>query len=165
MQACCQCPNLQIVILVPARLGCLFHLPSENGSIAFEAVGLLPETFGVTPLMAIKKDELTSHYACVPNATLQDPRLTPEALGVLVFLLSLPEDWIIRAAQIRRQFNIGKFVQQRIFRELERAGYLVKEKEKDKARTKEGRWKCRITIFQTSQKPLTDEDGQAWNSK
>ncbi|OAN92871.1 hypothetical protein A8B84_17340 [Marinobacter sp. EhC06] len=115
--------------------------------------------------MAIKKDKLTSHYACIPNATLQDPRLTPEALGVLVFLLSLPEDWIIRAAQIRRKFDIGKFVQHRIFRELERAGYLVKEKDKDKARTKDGRWTYRITIFQTSQKPLTDEDGRAWNSK
>jgi len=72
--------------------------------------------------MAIKKVELTSHYACIPNSTLQDPRLTPETLGVLVFLLSLPEDWIIRAAQIRRKFNIGKFVQQRIFWELGPAG-------------------------------------------
>lgn len=85
--------------------------------------------------MAIRKGELISHYACIPNATLQDPHLSSEALGVLVFILSLPEDWIIRAAQIRRKFNIGKVVQQRIFRELERAGYLVKENEKDKART------------------------------
>ncbi len=70
--------------------------------------------------MAIKKDELTSHYACIPNDTLRDRRLSPEALGVLAFLLSMPEDWIVRAAQIRRNFNIGKVVQQRIFRELVR---------------------------------------------
>lgn len=115
--------------------------------------------------MAIRKDELTSHYACIPNDTLRDHRLSPEALGVLAFLLSMPEDWIVRAAQIRRKFNIGKVVQQRIFRGLERAGYLVKEDEKDKARTSDGRWTFRITIFRTSLKPLTDEDGQAWNRK
>jgi len=115
--------------------------------------------------MAIRKDELTSHYACVPNDTLRDPRLTPEALGVLVSLLSRPEDWTVRAAKIRHDFNIGKVVQQRIFRELEKAGYLVREKEKDKARTSNGRWTFRITIFQTSLKPLTDEDEQSWNRK
>jgi hypothetical protein len=100
--------------------------------------------------MAIEKKELKSHYACIPNGTLEDPRLSLDTRGLLAFLLSKPEDWIIRASQIRRDFGIGQVVQQRIFRELERAGYL----ERKVLQGRDGRWTTGIIIHRESLNPL-----------
>lgn len=95
--------------------------------------------------MAIRKGELKSNYTCIPNSTLRDSRLSAEATGVLAVLLSRHADWVVRAAQIRREFRIGKVVQQRIFRELKNAGYLVSET--NNSRSSNGRWSFGIAIY------------------
>lgn len=99
--------------------------------------------------MAIHKEKLTEQYASIPNRTLRDPRLSPDALGVLTFLLSLPSDWQVRAEQVRKHFKVGKLRQQRFYRELEEAGYLKREK----MRGSDGCWTTGVTIYQTSLKP------------
>lgn len=109
--------------------------------------------------MAIRKESLTKHYTSIPNATLRDSRLSLDAVGLLSVLLSRPEDWIIRTDQIRREFGIGHVVQQRIFRELEKAGYLVRKV----IRSGDGRWTTGITIYQLSQKPVSAPDGFSGN--
>jgi len=109
--------------------------------------------------MAIRKESLTEHYASIPNATLRDSRLSLDTVGLLSVLLSRPEDWIIRVTQIKREFGIGDVVQQRIFGELERAGYLVRKV----ARDGYGRWTTGITIYQVSQKSVSAEDGFSGN--
>lgn len=96
--------------------------------------------------MAIKKTKLDDNYASIPNSTLRDPRLSLEAVGLLAYLLSLPEDWEVRATQIQKQFGIGRVKQCRLYKELEGAGYL----EKQNGRGVDGRWISGVTIYQTS---------------
>ncbi|PTB92734.1 hypothetical protein C9974_11565 [Marinobacter sp. B9-2] len=105
--------------------------------------------------MPIKKERLTKNFASIPNALFEEKVLYLDTIGVLVYLLSLPEDWEVRADHIRRKFGIGKDKQQRIFKQLEDAGYLVRKK----VRGEHGRWTTGITIYQTPQKPADTKDG------
>lgn len=105
--------------------------------------------------MAIHKKRLTKDFASIPNDIFRDTQLSLDTIGVLVYLLSLPQNWEVRADHIRNKFGIGKDKQQRIFRELEDAGYLVREK----VRGAYGRWITGITIRQTPQKPAGTKDG------
>ncbi len=106
--------------------------------------------------MAIHKKRLTKDFASIPNDIFRDPPLSLDTIGVLVYLLSLPGNWEVRADHIRNKFGIGKDKQQRIFRELEDAGYLLREK----VRGAYGRWITGITIRQTPQKPAGAKDGE-----
>lgn len=107
--------------------------------------------------MAIHKKRLTKDFASIPNAICREKELSLDTIGVLVYLLSLPADWEVRADHIRKEFGIGKDKQQRIFKELEDAGYLVREK----VRGAYGRWITGITIHQTPQKPAVTKDGDS----
>lgn len=107
--------------------------------------------------MAILKKRLTKNFVTIPNSILSDNQLSLDTIGVLVYLLSLPENWEVRADHIRKKFGIGKGKQQRIFKELEDAGYLIRET----MRGAHGRWTTGITIRQTPQKPAVTEDGDS----
>jgi hypothetical protein len=63
-------------------------------------------------------------FTVIDNKLLEDSRLTWEARGVLSYLLSKPDGWVIRPAHLRAAGNAGKDKLQRIFRELKALGYL-----------------------------------------
>ncbi|MCL7944758.1 hypothetical protein [Marinobacter sp. ATCH36] len=107
--------------------------------------------------MTIVKKRLTENFATIPNSIFDGTQLSLDTIGVLVYLLSLPENWEVRADHIRRKFNIGKAKQQRIFKELENAGYLIR----DKAQGTDGRWTTGIKIRQVPQKPAATKDGSS----
>lgn len=65
-----------------------------------------------------------SAYTAIPNALSQDARLSFEARGVLQYLLSKPDSWVIQFVDVEREGNIGRDKRQRIFAELETAGYF-----------------------------------------
>jgi len=67
------------------------------------------------------------NFVMVPNSVAQDAALSPEALGVLVYLASLPRGFIARVSVIRDRFGIGKEKWQRIARELRAAGAMTVE--------------------------------------
>jgi len=62
-------------------------------------------------------------FAMIPNATAQDSKLTPGALGFLTFCASLPADWDLRDAHIQSHFGIGKDALRTLYRVLISAGY------------------------------------------
>lgn len=63
-------------------------------------------------------------FVAVPNYVAQDVNLTPEALGVLVWLASQPMGFVCRVAGVRERFGMGKDKWQRIARELRAAGAM-----------------------------------------
>lgn len=72
-------------------------------------------------------------YTKIPNSllrggssasTLREDGLTPEALGVLVYLLSHVEDWQVSLSQLRTVFGCGKTKMQSITQCLEQSGYI-----------------------------------------
>lgn len=71
----------------------------------------------------IKKSKCTSNYTVLPNEVF-DLSMSPEAIGVLCYLLSKPHDWIVYKTTIKDEFGIGRDKCDRILKELEINGYM-----------------------------------------
>lgn len=71
----------------------------------------------------IEREDFEGGFVMVPNSTAQDENLTPAALGVLVFIESLPPDWIVRDHHIRKHFGLGRDALRTVYAALEKAGY------------------------------------------
>jgi len=67
-------------------------------------------------------------YVQVPNVVAQSPDLSADALGVLVFLASLPNGFTLRVVTIQERFRIGKDKWQRIARELRACGAMASDR-------------------------------------
>lgn len=63
-------------------------------------------------------------YVAVSRDVAQDARLSFEARGLLLYLLSKPTDWRITIADLQRAGQCGRDRVYRILRELREAGYL-----------------------------------------
>ncbi|RIH82648.1 hypothetical protein [Calidithermus roseus] len=70
-------------------------------------------------------------FTVLPNATLNDARLSWEALGMLAYLVSKPTDWQVRVADLTRRPGSGRDRTYRILEELARNGYLERRQLKD----------------------------------
>lgn len=71
----------------------------------------------------VEREEFEAGFLMVPNETAQDSNLTPAALGLLVYIESLPRGWKIRDGHIRAHFGIGRGALRSIYRTLEMRGY------------------------------------------
>lgn len=69
-----------------------------------------------------------ARFTTLPTALVEDSRLTYEALGVLVYLLSRPDDWTIHLNQLAgtRDHRVGRDRMRRIVNELIAAGYICR---------------------------------------
>jgi hypothetical protein len=91
----------------------------------------------------------TKGFTTLQNETINDRRLSPEALGVLIRLASKPDGWEVRAHNIESENNIARDKRRRIFAELESAGYAARFK----TQNKKGQW-IRVTeVYVVSKKP------------
>lgn len=71
-------------------------------------------------------------YAKVPNYAAQDPRLSFGAKGLLTYLLSLPDNFIVYKKNIIKYQNIKRRLLDNYFEELETFRYVVPSEEQDK---------------------------------
>jgi uncharacterized phage protein (TIGR02220 family) len=78
-----------------------------------------------------KNKKRTNPYSQIDNALLNDERLRAESLGVLVYLISKPEDWTISMKQLQKRFNFGREKMQAIAKNMEECGYLIRVKPKN----------------------------------
>lgn len=78
--------------------------------------------------MGIFKARLSDQYTQIPNETLQDTSLSFEAKGLLVLILSLPENWEIHKSWLQKQApKCGQDKLKRLLKELTDTGYMVKK--------------------------------------
>lgn len=84
------------------------------------------------------KDRFTS----VRNKTVRDRRLSYKATGILVYLLSLPDDAAVDRAELARGKRDGQDSVMTGLRELAEAGYLEYRKLQDER----GRWRTEATV-------------------
>jgi hypothetical protein len=75
---------------------------------------------------------LDTDFTILSNHTLQDERLSFGALGLLAYMLSLPEDWKISVQAIAASRPEGKFRVYSLIRELWRYGYFHRLKFREK---------------------------------
>lgn len=76
----------------------------------------------------VKKD---GHYFAASNIPFNDERLSWEARGIMGYLLSKPDNWTISVVDLIRKSPAGKFVVKRVLKELEKFGYVQRERHKD----------------------------------
>jgi hypothetical protein len=76
----------------------------------------------------IQKGRCEDAYATLPNDLLQDATISWQARGLLVFLLSLPSDWIINKTYLHKfSEKNGRDATITAFEELVEAGYIKKD--------------------------------------
>ena len=79
----------------------------------------------------IHRKKLTDNFTVLPNALLQDKRLSFKARGILCLMLSLPQNWQTYSSWIQEQGMEGREAVQSALAELEALGYLQRNPEKD----------------------------------
>ena len=84
------------------------------------------------------------NYVSIANTLARDARLSYEARGLMLYLLSHVGEWKVSAADIEKQGNIGPDKRRKIYRELEEAGYLRAER----PRGNDGRVGFQIDAFE-----------------
>lgn len=67
------------------------------------------------------------NYTCITNQIFRDKRLSLKAVGLLVTMLSLPDDWDYTIAGLTAIVKDGKSAVRTALNELEDCGYLVRE--------------------------------------
>jgi len=67
----------------------------------------------------------TANYTVIPNETAKNNNLSLEARGLLLYLISLPDDWVLYKSNLHEHLNEKKAKVDRAFRELKENGYLA----------------------------------------
>jgi hypothetical protein len=65
-------------------------------------------------------------FVNLPNALLNDKRLSIETRGMLAYLLSKPRDWDVRPGPLSHDLSIGRTKLTRMFEEAMAAGYMAR---------------------------------------
>lgn len=95
----------------------------------------------------VKLAKFDTGFELLARETLQDSRLSLSALGGLVRMLSLPNDWEIRIGPLEREvLRVGPDLRKRLFKELIDAGYI----KRSQSRNLNGTWDWHFTVFPTS---------------
>ena len=103
--------------------------------------------------MAVFRVERNAGYTVMSNHHLRNKDLTLKAKGLLSQMLSLPEDWDFTLAGLS-YINRGKIDAIReAIRELERAGYIVRSRERDEKGRLRG---ADYVIYEQPQQPTSD---------
>lgn len=95
--------------------------------------------------MSTIRVEKNANYSVVSNVPLNDERLSWEARGVIAYLLSKPNNWIIRINDLVRKSPAGEHIIRRVLKELETAGYIERKRHNDK----QGKFYWEQTIYET----------------
>lgn len=81
------------------------------------------------------RDRKGNPFTRIDNRLIDDTRLTPLARLAVVYLLSKPDDWQVRDADLRRYLEVGTHKLEGIIQELKQTGYLTRRQF-----IKNGRW-------------------------
>lgn len=78
----------------------------------------------------IRRATHDKNYTCISNTVLQNEDLSWKARGLLVYLLSLPDNWRIYVSELANRAPDGKDATRTAFKELQTAGYITGEQQK-----------------------------------
>ena len=74
----------------------------------------------------IKRTKRNDNFTIVNNDILRNANMSFEAKGMLCYILSLPDDWILHTTKLMSDFKIGRHYLKRCFGEIEKCGYMAK---------------------------------------
>lgn len=82
-------------------------------------------------MKTVFRHQVQSSFTHLPNALLQDFRMSIEAAGFIARVLSLPADWEFSKAWAMKKFGVGEQKLERIIRELVTLEYVKFDRERD----------------------------------
>ena len=91
----------------------------------------------------IRSPRKASNFTIIANSVCCDPRLSMRALGLLVRLLSRPDNWRTNSESLAREFGVGKDQIRSVLAELTETGYMVLEKGQNDS----GQWMSNWIVF------------------
>jgi len=71
------------------------------------------------------------NFTPISNELLKSTKISLEAKGLLCFILSLPENWIIYKQQVQKSLDMARFKFDRIWKECADNGYILTHKFRD----------------------------------
>ncbi|HEY7821531.1 MAG TPA: GntR family transcriptional regulator [Acidimicrobiia bacterium] len=77
----------------------------------------------------LAKYQTDDPFTRVPNAAVNDDRLDLKARGLLLLMLSLPDDWVFRERHLAEKAGVGREQVRTAMRRLVEAGYVVRRRE------------------------------------
>jgi len=81
--------------------------------------------------MAIYKSKHASNFTVVPNDVFKSG-IDITSVGLLVYLLSLPHDWVVHKTTLHKQIGVGRDKLDRMFKDLQAHGYILSLKHQTK---------------------------------
>lgn len=93
----------------------------------------------------IKRAKKQGNFTTVYNEFIVDTRLSARAKGVMIWLLSKPDDWVVNKKHLYSQFKEGRDAIWKAFLELVELGYIIPVEEV--ARKESGRFNKRSTGY------------------
>lgn len=110
----------------------------------------------------IMRSNHAADFFSIQNATARDERLSLTARGLLVFLLSMSDDWQFSVNGLAKQLGIGRNKIISLVKELQAAGYISIEKETSQGGKFSGAaWTIRETPENRSPENQTTENRTA----
>ncbi len=96
----------------------------------------------------IRQPRPTANYTIVDNLTIRDTRLSWAARGILIYLLSMPDNWRTSADRLATCGPNGRTYIQSALTELEAVGYVRRKKTQDER----GRWSTELHVYDRPKK-------------
>lgn len=101
--------------------------------------------------MAIRKGKQNKNYTVVPNAPLRDKQMSWKAKGLLSYLLSMDDDWVIHKNDLSNRSTDGYDSTLKAFNELVEKGYIL-----DLGRDRDERGFLKENIYEVYDTPQND---------
>lgn len=73
----------------------------------------------------ITKSRSNQRFTVVPNEIFNDKSMSLKAIGLLTYLLSLPDNWVIYKSELENHFSDGETSIRTAFKELQEKGYIL----------------------------------------
>ena len=109
--------------------------------------------------MSVFRVEKSREFTVIANSVFKDRTLSAKAKGLLVEMLSLPENWDYTLKGLTYLFTDGLDSIRQGIRELEEHGYIVRERKRD---TKGRLGGMEYVIYETPREPVEKSDAAAF---
>lgn len=104
--------------------------------------------------MSVVRRVHSGNFTIISNALLCDRSLKADAVGVICYLVSKPDNWTLRPGELADRFDCGSDRIQRIMKELIEAGYIRKVRQRD---PKTQSWQAvEYIVLDTKDEPLPE---------
>lgn len=87
--------------------------------------------------MAIHHAKKERDYTVIDNAMLRNPNLSLKAKGLMSYMLSRPDDWVFTIRGLAHFCRDGPDSVRSAVQELEKAGYIVRQRKREKGKYQE----------------------------